>query len=102
MVSSFSLPRLMEEEIAALVRSGHFSSKSDVVKDAMRLLMKNRPNLRHAAAIELMKEGKISVGKAAEVAEISVEELQKMMEHHKVFRETKADKSDLERITETG
>ena|SRR3989338_4583711 len=101
MVSSYSLPRLMEEEVAALVRSGHYSSKSDVIKDALRLLMKNRPNLRHAAAIELMKEGKISVGKAAEVAELTVEELHKLMEHHKVYREIRPEKGELDRISET-
>lgn len=100
MVSSFSLSRLMEEEISALVRAGHYSSKSDVIKDALRLLFKSRPSLRHAAAIELMKEGKISIGKAAEVAEIPVEELQKMMEHHKIYREIRADKGDMERISE--
>jgi Arc/MetJ-type ribon-helix-helix transcriptional regulator len=101
MVSTFSLPRLMEEEVSALVRSGHYSSKSDVIKDAMRLLFKSKTNLRHAAAIELMKEGKISLGKAAEIAEMSVQELQQMMEHHKVFKEIKTEKSDLERISET-
>ncbi|MFH1751245.1 MAG: UPF0175 family protein [Candidatus Micrarchaeota archaeon] len=101
MVSSYSLPRLMEEEISALVRSGHYSSKSDVVKDAIRLLMKSRPNMRNAAAIELMKEGKVSVGKAAEIAQTTVEELHKMMEHHKVYKEVQPEKGDLDRISET-
>ena len=100
MVTSYSLTRLMEEEINALVRAGHYSSKSDVVKDALRHLLKHRVNLRHAAAIELLKEGKISIGKASEIAELSVEELHKLMEHHKIFRETNGDKEELERIKE--
>ncbi len=102
MVTSYSLARLMEEQIEALVRAGYYSSKSDVIKDALRLLFKTRKNLRHATAIELLKEGKISLGKAAEMAELSVSELQEMMDHHKVWKEVKGEKADLERIRETG
>lgn len=101
MVSTYSLPRLMEDEVSALVRSGHYSSKSDVIKDAMRTLFKSKSHLKSAAAIELLKEGKISLGKAAEIAEIPVHELQKMLEHHKIFRELALNKEDLEKISET-
>ncbi|MEK6953509.1 MAG: UPF0175 family protein [Candidatus Micrarchaeota archaeon] len=101
MVSTFSLPRLMEEQISALVRAGHYSSKSDVVKDAMRLLLKTKTGLRYAAAIELVKEGKISLGRAAEIADLSPDEMQRLAEHHKAFREIRAEKGELERISET-
>ncbi|MFH1258125.1 MAG: ribbon-helix-helix domain-containing protein [Candidatus Micrarchaeota archaeon] len=42
MVSTFSLPRLSEDQITALVRAGYYSSKSDVIKDALRLLFKSK------------------------------------------------------------
>jgi hypothetical protein len=36
-----------------------------------------------------------------EMREVGVEELHKLMGHHKVFREIKAERADLERISET-
>ncbi|MFH1258124.1 MAG: UPF0175 family protein [Candidatus Micrarchaeota archaeon] len=51
--------------------------------------------------MELLKEGRISLGKAAELAEVSVEEMNKMLEHHKIYREVRVEKSELDRISET-
>ncbi len=67
-VEAFSLPEVMIEEVNALVRSGIYSSKSDVARDAFRCLLEHKPELRTNAAIELYKEEKVSLGRAAEIA----------------------------------
>lgn len=72
MPSSYSLPKLMEDEIDALIEAGYYSSKSDVVKDAVRELLDSKKNLRTAAAVEMYRKGRISIGRAAEVAEMSL------------------------------
>ncbi|MEM3117596.1 MAG: UPF0175 family protein [Nitrososphaerales archaeon] len=74
MPSSYNLPELVKKEIDALVRAGYYSSKSDVVKDALRIFLNSRKNLRIAAAVELYKEGEVSLGKAAEIADMGVTE----------------------------
>ncbi|MEM3129416.1 MAG: UPF0175 family protein, partial [Nitrososphaerales archaeon] len=74
MPSSYNLPELVKKEIDALVRAGYYSSKSDVVKDALRIFLNSRKNLRIAAAVQLYKEGELSLGKAAEIADMGVTE----------------------------
>ncbi len=79
MPSSYSLPKLMEDEIDALIEAGYYSSKSDVVKDAVREMLEKNKNLRIAAAIEMYRKGRISIGRAAEVADISLEEFKEAL-----------------------
>jgi len=49
-------------------RTARFSSKSDVVRDAIRLLFETKSNLKLSAAIEMYKEGKVTLSKAVELA----------------------------------
>jgi Arc/MetJ-type ribon-helix-helix transcriptional regulator len=79
MPSSYNLPDLMKKEVDALVRSGHYSSKSDVVKDALRYMLDNKSNIRIAAAIELYKAGEVSLGTAAEIANVGLVEFKDML-----------------------
>src|SRR3990172_13255769 len=57
--SSYNLPELVKKEIDALVKAGYYSSKSDVVKDALRTFLYSKKNLRVAAAVELYKDGAV-------------------------------------------
>ena len=79
MVSAFSLPPIMEMEIESLVHSGYYSSKSDVIKDAFRVFLETRSQLKTAAAIELYKMEKVSLGKAAEISGMSLEEFKEVL-----------------------
>ena len=87
---TFSLPEIMSSEIAALVKSGFYSSKSDVAKDALRCLFEHKPNLKITAAVEIYKEGKISIGKAAEIAEMSTLEFKEALAERGFIREIKS------------
>lgn len=80
MVKTFSLPKVVEMEIDALVDSGYYSSKSDVAKDAFRTLFETKTNLRIASAVELYRSGKISLGRAAEIASVTIEEFKDALE----------------------
>ncbi|HLC75224.1 MAG TPA: UPF0175 family protein [Candidatus Nanoarchaeia archaeon] len=85
-VESFSLPTLMRDEISALVRGGYYSSKSDVAKDAFRCLLEHKPELKTTAAVELFTTGKISLGRAAEVAGVSTPEFKRILSDRKIVR----------------
>ena len=79
MTSAFSLPRIMEMEIESLIESGYYTSKSDVIKDAFRVFLENKPYLKIASAIELFKMGRVTLGKAAEIAGVSFEEFKEIL-----------------------
>lgn len=70
---SISLPELMDNEINALVESGEYSSKSDVIRDAFRTFMRKNHEKKIRVAIELYKEEKVSLMRAAEIAEMDSE-----------------------------
>jgi Arc/MetJ-type ribon-helix-helix transcriptional regulator len=91
MPSSYNLPELVKKEIEALVRSGHYSSKSDVVKDALRYMLDNRKNLRLAASVELYRSGEISLGKAAEIADMGVVEYRERLKDFGITRTIRAE-----------
>ena len=79
MPSSYNLPELVKKEIDALVKAGYYSSKSDVVKDALRTFLSEKRNLRLAAAVELYKREELSLGKAAEVANVGIVEFKEIL-----------------------
>ena len=63
MPPSYNLPELVKKEIGALVKAEYYSSKSDVVKDALRALLDSKRKLRLASAVELYKDREITLGK---------------------------------------
>lgn len=95
MPSSYNLPELVKKEIDALVKSGYYSSKSDVVKDALRYMLESKRNLRLAAAVELYKEGEVSLGKAAEIAHMGVIEFKETLASQDYKRVLKVSRKDI-------
>jgi len=61
MSQSYSLPKLLVSQIEGLVESGHFSSRSDVVKEALRFLLEKKPNLKQASGVALYKMGTVTL-----------------------------------------
>ena len=101
MPSSYNLPELVKKEIDALVKAGYYSSKSDVVKDALRTLLSEKKNLRLAAAVELYRRDELSLGKAAEVADIGIIEFKEVLasqNHRRVLTVSKRDVVDADAI----
>lgn len=90
----------MKKEIDALVKAGYYSSKSDVVKDALRTLLSEKKNLRLAAAVELYKRNELSLGKAAEVADIGVIEFKEVLASQDHRRVMSVSKQDIKRADE--
>lgn len=86
MPSSYNLPEIVKKEIDELVKSGYYSSKSDVVKDALRYMLSNKENLRLAAAVGLYKKGEVTLGKAAEIADVSILEFKERLKEYGIKR----------------
>ncbi|MEW5767292.1 MAG: UPF0175 family protein [bacterium] len=85
--SIFSLPGIMERMMRALVKSGYYDSESEVSKEAFRVLLEVRPNLKIESAIQLYKDKEVSLGKAAEIAGVSTVEFKDIIADKGIIRE---------------
>jgi len=77
---------VQELELDALVKAGIFRSKSEVVDEALRLLFATRPQLRTEAAIQLLKDGQVTLARAAEIAGVTRWEFEEILADHGLQR----------------
>lgn len=87
MAETFALPTIIEKELRALIKYGYYASIDEAVKDAFRTLLNAKPNLKTVAAIELYKEGAVSLGKAAEIAGVTTIEFKDILADRGIMRE---------------
>lgn len=87
MAETFVLPTIIEKEMRALIKYGYYASIDEAVKDAFRTLLNAKPNLKTVAAIELYKEGAVSLGKAAEIAGVTTVEFKDILADRGIIRE---------------
>lgn len=76
---SFTVPEMLRLELSAVPKTGYYDSTSEFLRDAMRTLLADRKDLRIALASVLYDEGKISLGKAVEIASVDYEEMKKIL-----------------------
>lgn len=76
---SFTVPEMLKMELGAIPDTGYYDSTSEFLRDAMRTILAARKDLRIAIASVLYKRGKISLGKAVEVADVNYEEMKKIL-----------------------
>lgn len=87
MAETFALPTIIEKEMRALIKYGYYASIDEAVKDAFRTLLNAKPDLKTVAAIELYKEGAVSLGKAAEIAGVTTVEFKDILADRGIMRE---------------
>jgi predicted HTH domain antitoxin len=69
----------VEEELNALLSADIYRSKDDVISDAVRALLTLKPGLRIEIAVDLYRNGKVTLWKAAEIASLSMEEFKEVL-----------------------
>ena len=57
-VISINVPKIMDEEIDALIKRGYYDNKSEIFREAIRELFAKNQNLRISAVVELYEQGK--------------------------------------------
>lgn len=70
---------LLEKEVEAIVEAGCYTTKAEVVLEALRTLFEVKPALRVAAAIELYRKGEVTLGRGAELAGMSFFEFEELL-----------------------
>lgn len=85
---------IVEDGINALVRQNIYSSKDAVITDAIRALLELKPNLKIEIAINLYKNKKISLWKAADTAGLEMEEFKEILSARNIKIEIDGTKED--------
>ncbi|MEA1925545.1 MAG: UPF0175 family protein [Candidatus Altiarchaeota archaeon] len=78
-VTSFSLTPMMREELTALMESGEYASKSDIIRDAFRTYLEHKPDKRTLIAVELYRKERVSLTRAAEIAGLDTESFKEIL-----------------------
>jgi len=98
--TSFSIPETMKDEIDVLVESGEYTSRSDVMRDAFRTFLRKNPEKRIRITVELYKNGKVSLMRAAELAEMDLERYKEELRERgitlKTHTESEEEKEEVE------
>ncbi|MDD9953944.1 MAG: UPF0175 family protein [Candidatus Woesearchaeota archaeon] len=76
---SFTVPETLRLALSAIPETGYYDSTSEFLRDAVRQLLEERQDVRTAIACALYKQGKVSVGRAAEIAQLTVEEMHNLL-----------------------
>jgi len=78
-MSTTSLPNIIETEIKALVRGGYFNSKDSFIEEAVKYMLSSRGDLKINAAVEMYSSKDVSLGRAAELAGLSIFEFKEIL-----------------------
>jgi predicted HTH domain antitoxin len=60
---------MLDDELSALAEAGSYGSEREVMRDALETFLNANPTLRLEMAITLWRQGKISMGRAIEIAQ---------------------------------
>lgn len=74
------------DEVDVLVERGIYKDREALMKDAVRSLLRSKPGLRGQLAIELYRQGKVSLSRAAEIGGVDIECLKELLREAGVTR----------------
>jgi len=62
-----------------LVEIGVYPGRRELIEDALRALLREKPELKFDLAVELYKRGEISLSRAAEVSGLNLEDFKELL-----------------------
>ena len=77
----------LSEDLDTLATVGGYESRDAVLEDALRTLLRKRPELRVELAIEKYRTERVSLNRAAELAGLSAEEFKAELSDRGISRE---------------
>ena len=92
-----------EKEIDFLVRIRSYGSREAVISDAVRALLVLKPGLKMEVALDLYKNGEVSLWRAAEMTGLCLEEFKELLASRSIRIEVGASNEEsLERLSKAG
>ncbi|MEJ2210085.1 MAG: UPF0175 family protein [Anaerolineae bacterium] len=86
MTDSLDLPTLLREQIEAARQVGLYDSDTELIADAIRVLLAARPDVRVASACKMYESGTVSLGKAAELAGLDLVSFKRALDERGIAR----------------
>jgi len=74
------------DELDVLIEKGIYKDRESLVRDAMRSLLRSKPELRGQLAVELYRQGRVSLSRAAEIGGIDMESFKELLREAGVAR----------------
>ena len=62
-----------------LVRIGRYPSEKELMEDALRTLLRAKPELKMDVAIELYKKSEVSLSRASEICGLNIEDFKELL-----------------------
>ena len=62
-----------------LVRIGRYPSEKELIQDALRALLRSKPELKKDVAIELYQKNEVSLSRAAEICGLNIEDFKESL-----------------------
>ncbi len=78
----------LAEDIDTIATVGGYEDTDAVVADAVRELLRRRPELRRSLAVEKYRSGAVSLNRAAEIAEMSTESFKDELKDRGIARDS--------------
>jgi len=91
---------IVKQKVEALIKSGVYVDETELYEEAIRTLFEVRTDLKMIAAIELYKEGEVSLGKASEIAGTNIVQFKNILAQKGIIRWVGAGEEKLKRRTE--
>jgi len=85
-VTSQHLPELLQAQLLAAQEAGFYASETELIADAIRILLAARPDVRLGIACRLYERGAVSLGKAAELASLDVVHFKQVLHERGIVR----------------
>lgn len=83
---ALDLPVLLREQIEAAREVGLYDSDTELIADAIRVLLAARPDVRVASACRMYEVGTVSLGKAAELAGLDIVSFKRALDERDINR----------------
>ncbi len=74
------------DELDVLVERGIYKDREELLRDAVRSLLRSKPELRGQLAIELYKRGKVSLSRGAEIGGVDIESFKELLREAGIIR----------------
>lgn len=85
---------VQELQLNALLKAGIFRSRGEALEEAVRTLFTTRPQLKIEAAIQLFREGEVTLGRAAEIAGLTRWEFNTLLADRRIDRVVACDAAE--------
>ncbi len=82
---SITIPPKMNEEINAIIKAGYYDNRSELIREALRMFFAQKAEIRLVAALEMYKDGTITISRAAEIAGLPYDSMKSILEDENII-----------------